>query len=432
MKNKSKLLFSIVFILFAMLMILFIGILNRVPVELKKESFNYEYGETISTEIKDYFEVINEKELVNCKITLDTPKEEIVPVGEYKGALTWRKKTIEFNIIVEDNVFPEIKLKTNKIGIDYGDVVDFDYFVDTVEDKVDGELEYTIEGEYDSEKAGNYEVVISATDKNGNGSHENIMINVGEKPTSKTGHIMSNNSKYPLTYEDETGKITITKEWYGSAWNYIAHLEFSDYDRFGTAVANGKYGSTETTSHAAKRLEAILTVNADYSAPYLNYPVARSGVVYNNKSAVLPAVYSNNSGKLMSAWETGGTPGITGHSLYSLVSSGKVSDTLCFGPPILSNGSVLSGGGGRAQRTTIGTNGKAGDIWLIVSEGRNVDGISSGLTFGECAKLLKLKGCTFGIPLDGGGSSTMVFQGEVLNHLQGGSERKVVDFIYFK
>lgn len=94
------------------------------------------------------------------------------------------------------------------------------------------------------------------------------------------------------------------------------------------------------------------------------------------------------------------------------------------------NGEIAPSGGGRAQRTFIGTNGAPGDIWIVVTEGRGSDGVSAGLTMQECAEFLKAKGCTFGIPLDGGGSTTMVFNGMRLNHVS--SERAVVDFVYFR
>lgn len=238
---------------------------------------------------------------------------------------------------------------------------------------------------------------------------------------------------YPIVYEDETGKVTITKEWYENAWCYIAHLEFTDYDRFGTSCANGKYGGGyETTSSAANRLGALLCVNGCYSAPYLGYKVARDGVVCNGGTCYSPGVYSSYTGLLKSAWESGGDAGYVGASLNALVSSGKVTDTFCFGPPILMNGYVKAGsGGGRAQRTFIGTNGEPGDLWVVVSDGRKNDGESSGLTYTQCAKLLKEKGCKLGVPLDGGGSTTMWFNGKVLN-AAAGNERAVVDFLYFK
>ena len=434
MKLKTKKWILPLALLSLIVMLLWVsGVFLKCPVEIKSENFVYEYGEKVSTDLEAYFKVLDKERIDEVQFNLELPNEENISIGEYVGNLKWRNKTIEFTVVVKDTVAPEIKLKLEKVGIDYGESFNPIDNIVYVRDIIDGDVKYEVEGNVNPEKAGDYTIKVVTADKNGNATEKTFIVNVAEKPSSKTGHMISNNTNYPLIHEDETSKITITKEWYGSAWNYIAHLEFKDYSRFGTAVGNGKYGGMETTSHAAKRLEAILTVNGDYSAPYLNYPVARGGKVYNNKSAILPAVYSNKSGKLMSAWESGGTPGITGYSLSSLVANGKVSDTFCFGPPILSGGSVLgSNGGGRAQRTSIGTNGKAGDIWITVSEGRYVDGISAGNTFAESAKLLKMKGCTFGIPIDGGGSSTMVFKGKVLNHLQGGAERKIVDFMYFK
>ena len=151
-------------------------------------------------------------------------------------------------------------------------------------------------------------------------------------------------SGYPKTYSDSTCDITITKEWYEDAWCYIAHLQFTDYTRFGTSCANGEYDKGyETTSHAASRLDAIFAVNGCYSAPYLNYTVVRSGELCNGsgRSTWCPAVYSNQNGLLQSAWETGGTEGIAGVNIDSLVESGLVTDTFCFGPPILVSSAIL-------------------------------------------------------------------------------------------
>ena len=255
---------------------------------------------------------------------------------------------------------------------------------------------------------------------------------LSDKKPAASSNSSSKVSGYPINYSDSTCKITITKEWFENAYVYAAHIKFTDYSRFGTTCGKGKYGGTETTTSAAKRVGALLAVNGCYSAPSLNYPVARSGKVMNDKNCWVPAIYSRWNGKLLSAWETGGTPGIAGVKLSSLVSDKKVSDTFSFGPPILAGGSVKAGSdSSRAQRTFIGTNGDAGDIWLFVSDGRKNDGKSSGHTYKQCARYMQSKGCTFGVPLDGGGSSTMVWKGQVLNAAKG-NQRAVVDFVYFK
>lgn len=68
----------------------------------------------------------------------------------------------------------------------------------------------------------------------------------------------------------------------------------------------------------------------------------------------------------------------------------------------------------RHPRTMIGTS-RGGTIWLVTVDGRNPD-LSVGMTFGELQKLaagLKLENA---LNLDGGGSTTMVVGGTIVNH----------------
>ena len=118
--------------------------------------------------------------------------------------------------------------------------------------------------------------------------------------------------------------------------------------------------------------------------------------------------------------------------METVVNNYGVTDTFCFGPRFLVDGNITNiyDSTSRAQRTFIGTNGDPGDIWVVVSDGRHNDGKSAGLTYEQCARYLQSKSCTFGVPLDGGGSSTMVWNGKVLNANK--NQRKVVDFVYFR
>ena len=250
-----------------------------------------------------------------------------------------------------------------------------------------------------------------------------------KEPIKKPVEKQTQKQSFPIVYEDETDKITITKEWYENAWAYIAHLEFSDYSRFGTECANGKYkNGYEKTSHVAKRLNAIFAVNGCYSAPHLEYGVIRSGIVCNDKKHGYVAGYSSKSGLFGDIIKDK----YNGPTLTELAETGIVTDTFCFGPKFLADGVIIeSKDTSRAQRTFMGTNGNPGDLWIVVSDGRYNDGKSAGLTYNQCAQLLLDKGCTYGIPLDGGGSSTMVFNGEILN-ANSKKERAVVDFLYFR
>ncbi|MBQ8806442.1 MAG: phosphodiester glycosidase family protein [Bacteroidaceae bacterium] len=244
------------------------------------------------------------------------------------------------------------------------------------------------------------------------------------KPVSNT---------YPMVYSDDTCTITITKEWHYNAWCYIAHLEFTDYSRFASAIAKNNRGSSETTSSAANRQNAIFCVNGPYNWGELKdaYAIIRNGVVYNDKGIEKDlGIYNANTGVLMRAEQLG----INGMLASEAAANGLATDTFKFwNSTLVLNGQNISNAdnSSRAQRTFIATNGNPGDIYVIVSEGRKADGESSGLTKYECAKVVLDLGCTYGVMLDGGGSSTMWFNGRVINSAYG-NERSLVDFVYFR
>ncbi|MDY4511718.1 phosphodiester glycosidase family protein, partial [Streptococcus hyovaginalis] len=113
-----------------------------------------------------------------------------------------------------------------------------------------------------------------------------------------------------------------------------------------------------------------------------------------------------------------------------------------FGPTLVSDGKVSVSEGdevGRAMsdnpRTAIGIveedDGSLHYI-VIVSDGRSDE--SKGLTLLEMAELMQSYGVTTAYNLDGGGSSTMYFNGKVVNKpTTNGSniqERAVSDIVY--
>ena len=77
---------------------------------------------------------------------------------------------------------------------------------------------------------------------------------------------------------------------------------------------------------------------------------------------------------------------------------------------------------GQAPRTALGIT-KQGHILLVVVDGRQPD--SAGMTLLELALFLQELGAVNAMNLDGGGSSTMVINGKVVNKPSDGRERKV-------
>ncbi|MGH2692891.1 MAG: phosphodiester glycosidase family protein, partial [Actinomycetota bacterium] len=76
----------------------------------------------------------------------------------------------------------------------------------------------------------------------------------------------------------------------------------------------------------------------------------------------------------------------------------------------------------RNPRTAIGVT-STGRILMLVIDGRRNDSV--GVTMVELAQIMRSLHSTFALNLDGGGSSTMVVRGDVMNKPSDGNERKV-------
>jgi exopolysaccharide biosynthesis protein len=83
---------------------------------------------------------------------------------------------------------------------------------------------------------------------------------------------------------------------------------------------------------------------------------------------------------------------------------------------------------GRHPRSVAGTNGR--DLWWIVIDGRD-SWHSRGCTLEEAVSLAAGLGLDEALNLDGGGSSTMWWQGAIVNSPSGTSERPLPYAIVF-
>ena len=119
------------------------------------------------------------------------------------------------------------------------------------------------------------------------------------------------------------------------------------------------------------------------------------------------------------------------------ISKGAV-QTLSFGPALVQNGKITVSQNeevGKAMasnpRTAIGIIDENHYVF-VVSDGRSSE--SSGLSLYQLAEFMDSLGVSTAYNLDGGGSSTMYFNGSVVNNpTTGGSktkERSVSDIVY--
>ena len=96
------------------------------------------------------------------------------------------------------------------------------------------------------------------------------------------------------------------------------------------------------------------------------------------------------------------------------IKSAKIQWAISFGPPLIINGQLLVSGGSSLQpRTAIGQR-KDGSILLLTIDGRSIS--SPGATLTEEQNILFEYGAYNASNVDGGSSTTMVYQGKLINN----------------
>ena len=234
------------------------------------------------------------------------------------------------------------------------------------------------------------------------------------------------------TYSDSKSKITVTQYRAYDSNIYVADVEVTDGTSILSAFANNTYGRniTDTTSDMAEENNAVLAINGDYYGARQSGYVIRNGVVYRNQGSNGEDMVISKDGTLSFISESDTTTD-------SLIQK-QAWQVLSFGPVLVENGQIAvteNDEVGMAMasnpRTAIGTVAK-NHYLFVVSDGRTSE--SAGLSLYELANFMKALGATNVYNLDGGGSSTMVFQGEVVNNptTNGNkiSERAVSDILY--
>lgn len=235
------------------------------------------------------------------------------------------------------------------------------------------------------------------------------------------------------SYQDANIQITIEKIRQYNTDIYIADVVVSDVAYLKTALAQNTYGKNikQTTSAMAAEHQAILAINGDYYGFRNAGFVLRNGVLYrttartgSSEALVVNAdgsfeIITESSTDAQTLYDQGALqvftfgPGLINAGKISVTSSSEVSQSMSSNP-----------------RTALGMIAPLHYVF-VVSDGRTAQ--STGLSLLQLAEVMQAYGCTEAYNLDGGGSSTMVFNGEVVNNPTDGrsfGERKVSDIIY--
>ncbi len=272
----------------------------------------------------------------------------------------------------------------------------------------------------------------------GNYAKENITLE--QEDTNSTGTESENDiidSEAIITetsYSDENIQVSIETIREYDTDIYIADIVISDSSSLMAGLAQNSFGTNvnEKTSVIAGENDAIIAINGDYYG-FRDYGyVMRNGYLYRevetpggNESLV---VYSDGDMEVIEESE------ISANELESL----GAMQIFSFGPGLIMDGEIsvtneseVPGEDENNPRTAIAMI-EPNHYIFMVADGRTDE--SEGLSLYEMAQVLSSYNCEVAYNLDGGGSATMVFMGEVVNNptTNGKSfkERSVSDIVY--
>lgn len=213
---------------------------------------------------------------------------------------------------------------------------------------------------------------------------------------------------------------------------YVAQIDTSSPVALRTAFAQGAYGRnvTEKTTQIAESVGAVLAINGDYYGAREKGYVIRNGVLYREEGKA--------GQEDLVIWQDGS---------FTIIDEGEITarelveqgawQVLSFGPALIEAGEVSVSTSDEVDkamrenpRTAIGIL-ENGDYVMVVSDGRTDE--SEGLSLYELAEFMQKLGVVTAYNLDGGGSTTMVYNGELVNNPTTTGrirERAVSDIVY--
>ncbi|MCF0155062.1 MAG: phosphodiester glycosidase family protein [Veillonella sp.] len=200
---------------------------------------------------------------------------------------------------------------------------------------------------------------------------------------------------------------------------YVGYiLEIPDPRRIQVATAKNIEEKGDTTSNIAKANDAVAAINAGgFHAPN------------GTGTGRLPYGFILRDGKYLVGKDVGPDEDVdfVGFSKSGNLIAGNYDKTeladmdavegITFGPPLIVDGKKMitegDGGWGVGPRTAIGQK-KDGTVLFLVIDGRQ-PGYSIGATLRDVQDILYDQGCYIAANLDGGSSSTLYYNGNVVN-----------------
>ncbi len=227
--------------------------------------------------------------------------------------------------------------------------------------------------------------------------------------------------KDDMSYHSGNLSIEIEVVKVGESVAYVAEVYFRTLDNFLPVFAGGKFhGGYATVSELAEEHNAVFAVNSDSCTATEYGVIIRNGEILRDiVAADHLAIFGDGSMQSFYPRNISGEYFIKKEAVH----------VFNFGPMLLNNGKAVtkfmySHIRSEHPRTAIGMI-EPYHYYFVVVDGRS--DYSEGMTLEELSAFMVSLGCVDAYNLDGGGSSTMVFDGRLINLPLGETEERELD-----
>ena len=254
---------------------------------------------------------------------------------------------------------------------------------------------------------------------------------------SKMSDVSESNYLSDLEYKDESLHIVIEKGRVHDTNYIVARVKIANASQIRSALVTSNGKSSIFGASLAKRVNAVFAINGDFfssNKPSVGKHIVRQGAIKkHNANGNMDALIIDGNGDLKII------PLATEKDFEAF--DGTVVNSYAFGPGLVIDGELITeyddkkassgiAAFGPAQRMCLAQIGPL-EYLCVASEGPEDKG-STGLTIPQFAELVySLGDVQNAYNLDGGSSSTMVFQGEKINSPNNPKKRPLADIIYF-
>lgn len=227
MSKRKKINKKILFIIIGVILLILIGTSiylftskrNIKDIFKYKSKITIEVGSTIPV-VNDYLYKDIDKDIEIEWTSIDSEDNKIYKTGIYYGSFIYDNEKKNITLVVEDTKAPVIEGVKDYEMLAYEKVPDFLEGV-TVSDNSKEEITPKIEGDYDSEKTGTYNLRVVASDSSGNTASGDFKLVVKENSNVKISKTKKGNTiknYYNVTYIDD---VIIANKSYSLPSNFV-------------------------------------------------------------------------------------------------------------------------------------------------------------------------------------------------------------------